>query len=50
MKNADKMQSMVKMLSSLGVNIKKTKSRLEIINTLPNSTQHLKSEVKCLNN
>ena len=40
MKNQDKIQNVVKLLlSSLGVNIKKTKSRLDIINTLPTSNQ-----------
>ena len=39
MKNQDKIQNVVKLLSSLGVNIKKTKSRLDIINTLPTSKQ-----------
>ncbi|AKL92372.1 Lmo0850 family protein [Staphylococcus capitis] len=39
MKNPDKIQNVVKLLSSLGVNIKKTKSRLDIINTLPTSNQ-----------
>ena len=38
-KNQDKIQNVVKLLSSLGVNIKKTKSRLDIINTLPTSNQ-----------
>lgn len=35
MKRPEKIQNVVKLLSSLGVNIKKTKSRLDIINTLP---------------
>lgn len=38
-KNPDKIQNVVKLLSLLGVNIKKTKSRLDIINTLPTSNQ-----------
>ncbi|MBI5973843.1 hypothetical protein ACUXJ9_001901 [Staphylococcus caledonicus] len=38
MSKQDKLQNVVKLLSSLGVNIKKTKSRLDIINTLPSST------------
>ena len=38
MSNSDKLQNVVKLLSSLGVNIKKTKSRLDIINTLPATT------------
>ena len=38
MKNPDKIQNVVKLLSSLGVNIK-TKSRLDIINTLPTSNK-----------
>ena len=37
MKQVDKIQNMVKYLTSLGVNIKKTKSRLDIMNTLPAS-------------
>ena len=37
--NPDKIQNVVKLLSSLGVNIKKTKSRLDIINILPTSNQ-----------
>ncbi|MCE5091045.1 hypothetical protein BUY43_08675 [Staphylococcus devriesei] len=37
MSKQDKLQNVVKLLSSLGVNIKKTKSRLDIINTLPAS-------------
>ncbi|EKU47140.1 Lmo0850 family protein [Staphylococcus massiliensis] len=42
-KNKDKVQNVVKLLSSLGVNIKKTKSRLEIMRTLPStSTNQLK--------
>lgn len=39
MSNSDKLQNVVKLLSSLGVNIKKTKSRLDIINTLPTTNQ-----------
>lgn len=45
MNKSDKLQNVVKLLSSLGVNIKKTKSRFDIINTLPttkNVTQELK--------
>ncbi|WP_235587488.1 Lmo0850 family protein, partial [Staphylococcus haemolyticus] len=34
MSNSDKLQNVVKLLSSLGVNIKKTKSRLDIINNI----------------
>ena len=37
MKNPDKIQNVVKLLSSLGVNIKN--SRLDIINTLPTSNK-----------
>ncbi|MGJ5713447.1 Lmo0850 family protein [Staphylococcus auricularis] len=33
--NKDKLQNVVKLLSSLGVNIKKTKSRLEVMHSLP---------------
>lgn len=36
--NTDKLRNVVQLLSSLGVNIKKTKSRLEIMNTLPNTS------------
>lgn len=39
MSNSDKLQNVVKLLSSLGVNINKTKSRLDIINTLPASNK-----------
>ena len=45
MNKSDKLQNVVKLLSSLGVNIKKTKSRFDIINTLPTTktvTQQLK--------
>ena len=45
MNKSDKLQNVVKLLSSLGVNIKKTKSRFDIINTLPTTptvTQELK--------
>jgi 5-enolpyruvylshikimate-3-phosphate synthase len=38
-KNSEKIQNVVSLLSSLGVNIKKTKSRLDIINTLPTTNQ-----------
>ncbi|MBE7583248.1 hypothetical protein H9M92_09200 [Staphylococcus aureus] len=38
MKRPEKIQNVVKLLSSLGVNIKKTKSRLDIIN-LPASNK-----------
>ncbi|MGT2653079.1 Lmo0850 family protein [Staphylococcus aureus] len=38
MKRPEKIQNVVKLLSSLGVNIK-TKSRLDIINTLPASNK-----------
>lgn len=34
-KDNEKIQNVVKLLSSLGVNIKKTKSRLEVMHTLP---------------
>ncbi|GEP85509.1 MULTISPECIES: Lmo0850 family protein [Staphylococcus] len=37
-KNTDKLRNVVQLLSSLGVNIKKTKSRLEIMHTLPNTS------------
>ncbi|XVL32394.1 Lmo0850 family protein [Staphylococcus equorum] len=33
-KDNEKIQNVVKLLSSLGVNIKKTKSRLEVMQTL----------------
>ncbi|MHD0397212.1 Lmo0850 family protein [Staphylococcus simulans] len=36
--NTDKIRNVVQLLSSLGVNIKKTKSRLEIMQTLPNTS------------
>ena len=39
MKRPEKIQNVVKLLSSLGVNIKKTKSRLDIINTLPHTVK-----------
>ncbi|MEB2863690.1 Lmo0850 family protein [Staphylococcus aureus] len=39
MKRPEKIQNVVKLLSSLGVNIKKTKSRLDTINTLPASNK-----------
>jgi 5-enolpyruvylshikimate-3-phosphate synthase len=39
-KNSEKIQNVVSLLSSLGVNIKKTKSRLDIINT-PNDDNKL---------
>lgn len=39
MKRPEKIQNVVKLLSSLGVNINKTKSRLDIINTLPASNK-----------
>ena len=45
MNKSDKLQNVVKLLSSLGVNIKKTKSRFDIINPLPTTktvTQELK--------
>ena len=45
MNKSDKLQNVVKLLSSLGVNIKKTKYSLDIINTLPTTktvTQELK--------
>ncbi|MEE6315471.1 Lmo0850 family protein [Staphylococcus aureus] len=45
MNKSDKLQNVVKLLSSLGVNIKKTKSHFDIINTLPTTktvTQELK--------
>lgn len=45
MSNSDKLQNVVKLLSSLGVNIKKTKSRLHIINTLP-ATTPVRQELK----
>jgi hypothetical protein len=46
MSNSDKLQNVVKLLSSLGVNIKKTKSRLDIIlNTLP-ATTPVRQELK----
>ena len=44
-KNPDKIQNVVKLLSSLGVNIKKTKSRLDIINSLP-ATTPVRQELK----
>lgn len=44
MSNSDKLQNVVKLLSSLGVNIK-TKSRLDIINTLP-ATTPVRQELK----
>ena len=48
MKQVDKIQNMVKYLTSLGVNIKKTKSRLDIMNTLPASaTVTHKLKVTC---
>ncbi|WP_258007264.1 Lmo0850 family protein [Staphylococcus sp. 17KM0847] len=34
----DKFYSVVKMLSSIGVKVKKTKSRLDIMRSLPNTT------------
>ncbi|MCH4392565.1 MULTISPECIES: Lmo0850 family protein [Staphylococcus] len=45
MSNSDKLQNVVRLLSSLGVNIKKTKSRLDIINTLP-ATTPVRQELK----
>ncbi|MDK7927564.1 MAG: Lmo0850 family protein [Staphylococcus simulans] len=36
--NTDKLRNVVQLLSSLGVNIKKTKSRLEIMHKLPNTS------------
>lgn len=33
--NTEKMQNVVQLLSSLGVNIKKTKARMDIMRTLP---------------
>ncbi|MFL4614924.1 Lmo0850 family protein [Staphylococcus aureus] len=45
MKRPEKIQNVVKLLSSLGVNIKKTKSRLDIINTLP-ATTPVRQELK----
>ena len=38
-KNNDKLQNVVKLLSSLGVNIKKTKSRFEVMHTLPTTVK-----------
>lgn len=34
-KKQDKMKNVVSLLSSLGVNISKTKSRLEVMRTIP---------------
>ncbi|UXR75013.1 hypothetical protein MUA48_08765 [Staphylococcus sp. IVB6238] len=34
----DKFYNVVKMLSSIGVSVKKTKSRLDIMRSLPNTT------------
>ena len=42
MNKSDKLQNVVKLLSSLGVNIK-TKSRFDIINTLPTTKPLLKN-------
>lgn len=36
-KQSDKVQNVVQLLTSLGVNIKKTKSRFDVMRTLPNS-------------
>ncbi|MCU5746552.1 Lmo0850 family protein [Staphylococcus sp. SQ8-PEA] len=38
-KNNNKVQNVVKLLSSLGVNIKKTKSRLDVMQTLPTTAE-----------
>lgn len=38
-KDNEKIQNIVKLLSSLGVNIKKTKSRLEVMHTLPTTVK-----------
>ncbi|WP_167735870.1 Lmo0850 family protein [Staphylococcus schleiferi] len=35
-KKNDKLQNVVQMLSSIGVKVKKTKSRFDIMHTLPN--------------
>ena len=43
MNKSDKLQNVVKLLSSLGVNIKKQKSRFDIINTLPTTKPLLKN-------
>lgn len=37
--NNDKLHNVVKLLSSLGVNIKKTKSRFEVMHTLPSTAK-----------
>lgn len=44
-KKTDKVQNVVKLLSSLGVNIKKTKSRLEVMQSLP-STVNVANKLK----
>ncbi|MBI5975498.1 Lmo0850 family protein [Staphylococcus canis] len=44
-KQNDKLQNVVQMLSSIGVKVKKTKSRLDIMRSLPNTepvTERLK--------
>lgn len=41
-KRNSKVQNVVKLLSSLGVNIKKTKSRLEVMQTLPTTVKATK--------
>lgn len=38
-KDNEKIQNVVKLLSSLGVNIKKTKSRFEVMHTLPTTVK-----------
>ncbi|CZR99398.1 hypothetical protein CDFC105_64229 [Clostridioides difficile] len=48
MKNQDKIQNVVKLLSSLGVNIKKTKSRLDIINTCLLYTSDAADDMQCV--